>query len=279
MHKITQRGDWPLIHELRVCAVAFVVAGTDGRLQHRDDIRVVTVILAAVHVLQETALSNRFAWLPRQLCQCLLVAQQVIETGSLDSRGSALETAVDDFVRKPDDLEKLRAAVTGNRRDTHLRHHLEQALADAAPVAAAELPLLVDIAALADVVQRLVGEVRVHRRRTVADQAGEVMRIARHTGLHDDVGVAAQPLGNEVVVHGTRRQQRMNRKLAGLEVAIAEHDDELATPDRGFGLVADLVERVGQRHRVIDIEIDELVIVSVHVRPEQLPELFLRQHG
>jgi hypothetical protein len=61
--------------------------------------------------------------------------------------------------------------------------------------------------------------------------------------------------------------------------SVTQHDDEPAAPDRCFGLLADLFERVLQRQRVIDVQVDELVFVSVHVRPEQLPELFLRQHG
>ena len=40
---------------------------------------------------------------------------------------------------EPDDLEQLRAAIAGDRRDAHLRDDLEQAFADAAPVTAAEL--------------------------------------------------------------------------------------------------------------------------------------------
>ncbi len=127
--------------------------------------------------------------------------------------------------------------------------------------------------------QRLIDEIRVYRRRAVTDEAREVMRVARHAGLHDHIGVAAQSLLDEVMVYRTRRKQRMNRQPALFEITIAEHDDELAAPDGGFGLLADPLERVRERHRVIHIEVNEGVILTIHGGPEQLPELLLRQHG
>src|SRR5262249_56719137 len=98
-----------------------------------------------------------------------------------------------------DDLEQLRAAVAGDRRDTHLRDDLEQALADAAPIAAANFGRRLALAALelsapVHVEQRLVRQVRVDRGRAEADQAGEMMRVACIAGLDDQVAVAAQLL-------------------------------------------------------------------------------------
>ncbi len=146
---------------------------------------------------------------------------------------------------EPDNLEKLRAAIARYRRDTHLRHHLEQPFANAASETAAELLLLVDVAALRDIVQRLVDEIRVDRRRAVADQACEVMRVARDACLDNDVGVAAQPEADEVVMHCARRQQRMDRQLPLDEIAVAEHQDQVAGANRDLCLLADAVERFG----------------------------------
>ena len=70
----------------------------------------------------------------------------------------------------------------------------------------------------------------------------------------------------------------MHRQLALLEPAVAQYDDELAVPDGGFCLAADLVEGVGQGQPVVDVEIDVLVVLLVHVGSEQLAQLFLRQH-
>ena len=81
------------------------------------------------------------------------VVEKVVEARALDSRCRAAEAALDDFVVHADDLEQLCTTITRDRRDAHLRHDLEQALANAAAVTAAELLLLVDVAARRDVVQ------------------------------------------------------------------------------------------------------------------------------
>ena len=125
---------------------------------------------------------------------------------------------------------------------------LNKAFANTAPVTAAELSLPVDIAALRDIVQRLINEVRIDRRRAVADQAGEVMRVARNARLDDDVRVATQTeASNEVVMHGTSCQQRVYRQFALFKVTVAEYQNELAVMRTAFSAVADLIERFGQR--------------------------------
>ena len=99
-----------------------------------------------------------------------------------------------------DDLEQLGTAIARYRRNTHLRHDLEQALADTTPVAAAELLLFADVAAPRDIVQRLVDEIGIHGRGAVADQAREMVRIARRPRFDDDICVATKPVLHEMVI-------------------------------------------------------------------------------
>ena len=152
-HQVAQRRNRPVVDQRRILLVALVAAGLHRRLQGRDDIGIEAVVLAAVHVLQQAALLDRLAWIPGAGRKLFLVGQQVGKVRTLDTRWRATETALHDFLVQADDFEQLRAAIARDRRDTHLRHDLEQTLANAAPVAAAELLLLADIAALRDVVQ------------------------------------------------------------------------------------------------------------------------------
>ena len=94
--------------------------------------------------------------------------------------------------------------------------------------------------------QRLVDKIGIDHRRAIANQAGNVVRVARHTRLNNDIRVASQTGLHKVVVHSTGREQRMHRQLALFEIAIAEHHDQLAVAHGLFGHGADLVERFGQ---------------------------------
>ena len=48
----------------------------------------------------------------------------------------------------------------------------------------------------------------MHRLGAVAGEHREVMDLARGAGLDDEAGGRAQPLANEVLVHGREREQR-----------------------------------------------------------------------
>ena len=63
-------------------------------------------------------------------------------------------------------------------------------------------------------VQRLEGQVRVDRRGAVAEQAGEVVDLARLAGLDHEARLEARALAHEVVVHAGHGEQRRNRHAA-----------------------------------------------------------------
>ncbi len=274
-HQIAQGGYRPIIDKFRVLPVALEIPAAHGGLQRRNHVRVEAVIFPVMNVLEQSALRDRYARFPGLPRKGLLIVEQIIETRSLDTRRRTTETPVNDLVAHADDLEQLRPAVARDGRNTHLRHDFEQALADAAPVAAAELLLPVDIAARRNVVQRLVDEIRVDRRRAIPDQAREVMRVAGYTGLDEDVGIATEPALNQVMMHGACREQRMHRQFALLEVTVREHQDELAVKNGLLGCRANLVQRLGKRELLIDVEIDKRVAVAVKFIAQELPQFSL----
>ena len=259
------------------------IATARGALQGHDHVRVVHVVFAAVHVLQHAAHIRALQVVPGAHGE---LAGLIVQTGEADAghaRGGVREAQVHDLVIQPDDLEQLRAAVAGHGTDAHLGDDLGQALVDALAVAAADLRLLAALAQLQDaapaqVEQGLVGQVRIHRGGTEAEQAGHVVRVARGAGFQDQVDVAAQPGVGEVVMHRAGGQQGMHHRPVGHRITVAQqqHDDAFACSR--FSLGADaldarlqaLVQAVGQ--------IDQPVLVGVLLHLDQLAQFALAEH-
>ena len=197
--QVAQRRRRAAVDRVGIAPIQGVIAGAHGRLQRADDFRVIHVEFAVRQRVQQAARRQRVVRIARGDELRVIFGLDLVEAGAADTRRRAGEAQVDDFAMQADDLEQLRAAIAGDRRDAHLRDDLEQALADAAPIAAADLRRRLALAALefaapVHVEQRLVRQVRIDRGRAEADQAGEVMRIARVAGLDDQVAVAAQLL-------------------------------------------------------------------------------------
>ena len=206
------------------------------------------------------------------------------EAGAADARRRRLETQRDDFRREADDLEQLRAAIAGDAADAHLGHDLQQPLADAAAVAAAELQMLVadlgrEHAAAPQRVQRLECEVRIHGRGAEADQTGEVMRIARGAGFDQQVHVAAQARAHQVQVDRAGRQQRVHGHGAALGVAVAEQQDFDARTRRRLGLGAEAAQRTFEGFGLgVEVQMQQAVGIGEARQRQQLPQLALREH-
>ncbi len=192
-----------------------VVAGDHRGLQRRDHVRVVHVVLATVHVLQQAALVDRLTGVPGARGELFHVGLEVREVSSLNAALRAGEAQVDHLVRQAHDLEQLRAAVAADGRDTHLGHDLEQALADPRPVTSAQFEAGREIelhsAFAHHVEQDLIRHVRIHGGCAVADEAREMMRVARSSGLDQEVALAAQSHLHQMMVNGAGDEQRVRR--------------------------------------------------------------------
>ncbi len=121
-HRELQGGD-----RLRVPGVALAVAppGVDAALGQQAGVgggqrRVLDVLGKAAPVARGVGARVALERLAGELGQ----------PDAADRRRGAAEVAVDQIAVEPDRLEHLGAAVGGDRRDPHLRHHLQQALAD-----------------------------------------------------------------------------------------------------------------------------------------------------
>jgi hypothetical protein len=75
----------------------------------------------------------------------------------------------------------------------------------------------------ADLVGECVeGQVRVDRARAVADQAGEVVDLARLARLHDDPGGVARAFADQVVVDRGQGEERGDRGVPGVGAAVGK---------------------------------------------------------
>ncbi len=176
-----------------------------------------------------------------------------VEADALDPGRGAGEVLVDELGLQPDRVENLRAAIGLIGRDAHLGHHLEQALADRLDVALDDF-LLVELARQFGVHrdQRLEGEIGIDRFRAVAGEAAEVMHLARLRGFHDEADRGAQPLADQVVMHGRAAEQRRHRHAVGAGLAVGQDDDVDAVAHRLLGLRAERVDRLLHAGRAVD---------------------------
>ena len=270
------------VHDLGVGLVVLVAAGLDRLLQHRDHVRVVGVVLAAVHVLVQAALFDRLARAPRGFGDLELLFLKVGELGALDPRHGGVEAGVDHFVVQTHGFEQLRAAIRRDGADAHLRDDLVQTLVDALAIALRHRLgcLVLDLPAARHLVERGVGEIRIDHAGAVADQAREVMRVTRGGGLDDDVAIAAQAGGDQRGVDGTGGQQRVHRQLAALDRAVGQHQHDLAGANRGDGFFADMVDGRLQADRRVVVQVDDLVrVIRVIVADrQQCLELGFAEH-
>ena len=272
----------PLIDQGGKLAILAVVAAHHRRLQRGDDVRVVHVVLAVVHVLEQAALLDFLAGIPGAPRQMIGVGLEVVEVRAGNPAVRALEAQADHLLAQAHDLEQLRAAVARDGGNAHLGHDLEQSLADAAAIAAAEfLPhrrFHFQRAGAHEIEQGLIGEIRVDGGRPVADQAGEMMRIARRAGLHQDVALAAQSGLDQAVMHRAGGEQGVHGHLALDQVAVRQQQHDLAAAHRVLRVIADLEQRGLEVHVLVVLQIDEFIRHPGIGQRHDLPQFALREH-
>ena len=140
------------------------------------------------------------------------------------------EVLVDEGAVEADGLEDLRAAVALQRRDAHLRHHLQHALVQRLDVAqhrlvvghAGQQPLA------QQVVQALEGEIRVDRAGAVAHEQRDVVHFAGVARLDQQAALGAGALAHQVMVHAGGRQQAGDRRVRGVDAAVGQDQDAVA---------------------------------------------------
>ncbi len=163
--------------------------------------------------------------------------RDLVEPDATEAADRAGEVLVDQLVAETDRLEDLGAGVRRDGRHAHLRHDLQHALAT-------RLDVVLDrhvagrsrqaVQALRDqVLDRLERQIGVDRPGAVADQQRHVVHLAGVTALDDEPDLRALLGADQVMVHRRREQQRRDRRLDRVRVAIAEHDHPGPALDRG----------------------------------------------
>ena len=116
-----------------------------------------------------------------------------VELDAAQLRRRTGEVAVDEGLGQPDGLEDLGAGVGGDRRDAHLGHDLEDALAERLDqVGDRLLRLDLDVEALAgEVLDGLHRQVGVDRGGAVADEQRDVVHLADVAGLDEQADLGA----------------------------------------------------------------------------------------
>ncbi len=122
--------------------------------------------------------------------------------------------AVDEALLEPDRLEDLRGVVRADRRDAHLREHLQEAGADRLDDALAR-DVGADVGNLAagrEVGRGVEHQVRVDDRGAVADQRRDVVDLTRLAGLDGEPRADAVAGADQVLVDGRGGEERRDRR-------------------------------------------------------------------
>ncbi len=232
-----------------------VLAAAGGVLEQEDHLRVeqVHLALAAPLVLPadvevavgELAGQRRV----RPVMAGRDLVREDVDAHSVEPGRRPGEVGLDELLGQPDRLEQLRAGVAGHGGHAHLGHDLQHALAERLDEVL--LGLLpgdpVQLAGVEDVVDRLEGQVRVDRGRTVAEQQRDVVDLTGVAALDDQTDLGAGLLPDQVMVDGGGQQQGGDRGLVPVAVAVGEHDDAGAVGDRLADPATDLPQPAGER--------------------------------
>ena len=239
-----------VVDELRVLAEDVVSTGPGRVLQpeHRVGVEQVRRTVAAPLVLpagpQPLVGAHRSV-----LGIGVLVSRRVLGRDDLESDAPELglgagEVLVDELLREADGLEHLCAGVGGHRRDAHLGHDLQHALAEGLDEVRDRLGGgdAGDVAGAHEVLDGLHRQIGIDRRGAVSDEGRDVMHLAHVSRLDDEARLHARLLADEVVVHGGQHQQGRDGREVLVGVTVAQHDVLRAVLDRAIGFGAHLLE-------------------------------------
>ena len=113
-----------------------------------------------------------------------------------------------------------------------------------------------------------------------AQQAGEVVHLARLAGLDDEAALRAQALADEVVVDGGDGQERGDRGVVGIHRAVGEDEDLVAVLHVLLGLAPQAIE--GPLHAPglgLEAQRQGLGLEVLAVHPAQPLEVLVGEHG
>jgi hypothetical protein len=121
----------------------------------------------------------------------------------------------------------LRAAITLDGRDAHLRDDFHDALDGGLDEILAGVLVLdaLEEALMDHVIEGLEGEVRIDGAATVADEEREVMNFAGFTGFEDKADARARAFADEMMVQPRDGEQRGMAALSGVDAAVGQDEN------------------------------------------------------
>ena len=228
-----------VVDDAGVLFKSFVLARTRGVLQLGNRIRRPHVLFTAD---TEGVFAAGFQQMVEHRVMCkgtVMHAQRFfshfVQANAFDLRRGAREVFLHEVRGQTDGFEDLGAVVRLIGRDTHLRHHLAQALVHGLDVALAGFvrrQLARQFAS--DIGNGVKGQPRANRFGAVSGEQCEVMHFTHRTRIDDQAGRGTQAGLDQMLVHGAGGQQSRNRRTFTVDAAIREDQHVVTFTYAGF---------------------------------------------
>src|ERR1700736_5728554 len=226
-----------VVQVTRKLAVSFVVPGAHGVLQLTDSRRIPLMQFAvAAPVKVATDIQWKISHDLVAECQLVLLEQFTLDSlqpEPLQMRNGPGKIFLDEIWIEPDGLETLSAFVAFQRRDSHFRHHFQDAafkrffelahrLSDfsAQPILAAHLH------------NALICQPRINRIGAISDQRANMMYGTRLSCLKDESRTRTKSLPNEMMMQGADGQQIRHPDAIRSHIPIGNNQDLAPMLDR-----------------------------------------------
>ena len=166
------------------------------------------------------------------------------DADAFDAGRRAGEVAVHELMVESEGFKNLRAAVGLYGRDPHLRKNLQQAFVDGLDelrLGRGGVDAFRQVAVPLHVHERFKEKVRVDGARAEADQAREVMDVARLPGFKDQADFRAGALAHEMMVDRGDAEQARDRRPVFIHAPVAQDEKLVAVGDCLRRLPAELI--------------------------------------
>ena len=201
-HRVLQFADGDRIQQVALASDAILIFATDAQFR----------IGFAGRLERELVFHQRFA------CQHF-------HGHAFNARGRAGEVALDQRFLQADGLEDLRALITLQRGNSHLREGLQQALVDRLHVILENfVPCEIGrkSAIAVKIFQRFNGQIRIHCACAIAEQQRKVHHLVRLARFDNQRHLIARLLPNQMIVDGGERQQTGYRRMVFVHATIRQ---------------------------------------------------------
>ena len=245
VEQVAQRGRAAIVDHRRELRIRLAVLVLLHRVvQRAPDRRLVGVVIAVAPIAVPTA---RVEPVHRVGVQVPLqrVGRNFAVADPADPRGRAVERAGDDLLVDPQRLVNLPAEIGRDGGDAHLGHDLEHPGVKRREVVVDHLVQrhLIELALGVQPGQAAERQPGMHGVRAEANQAGDLMHIARVAAAGDDARVEPPAVLDQVVVNSGDREQHRDRRALRTDRFVGQNQRAVAVVDRVVDVVAERVER------------------------------------